>query len=69
MPDEQVRAAIKAGIRKVNFGTDLCYSYLDEIFKTDRSKVAVDLFMAGPIEAVKKFAESKIELLGAENGI
>ena len=69
VPDEQVRAAIKAGIRKVNFGTDLCYSYLDEIFKTDRSKVAVDLFMAGPIEAVKKFAESKIELLGAENGI
>lgn len=65
VPDEQIRAAIKAGIRKVNFGTDLCYSFLDEVFETDKNKVAIDLFMYAPIEAVKKFAISKIELLGA----
>lgn len=69
VPDDQIKAAIEAGIKKVNFGTDLCYSFLDEIFSTDRNKVAIDLFMAGPIEAVKKFAESKIELLGAERKI
>lgn len=65
VPDEQIRAAIDAGIRKVNFGTDLCYSFLDKVFETDKNKVAIDLFMAEPINAVKAFAESKIRLLGA----
>lgn len=67
VPDDQIRAAIKAGIRKINFGTDLCYSFLDEVFATSRDKIAIDLFMKGAIENVKKFAISKIELLGAEN--
>ena len=65
VPDNQIRAAINAGIRKVNFGTDLCYSFLDKVFETDRNKVAIDLFMTGPINAVKAFAVSKIQLLGA----
>lgn len=65
VPDEQIRAAIDAGIRKVNFGTDLCYSFLDKVFETDKNKVAIDLFMAEPINAVKDFATSKIKLLGA----
>ena len=67
VPDDQIRAAIKAGIRKINFGTDLCYSFLDEVFATSRDIYAIDLFMKGAIENVKKFAMSKIELLGAEN--
>ena len=49
----------------MNFGTDLCYSFLDKVFETDRNKVAIDLFMTGPINAVKAFAVSKIQLLGA----
>lgn len=69
VPDDQIKMAIAAGIRKINFGTDLCYSFLDEVFATDRSKVAIDVFMTGPIEAVKKFAKSKIELLGAKDRV
>ena len=65
VPDDQIQSAVKAGITKINFGTDLCYSFLDEVFATDKNKVAIDLFMYGPIDAVKKFAESKIRLLGA----
>ena len=65
VPDDQIRAAVAAGIRKINFGTDLCYSFLDSVFETDRSKIAIDLFMVGPIQAVCDFAISKIELLGA----
>lgn len=65
VPDDQIQAAVKAGITKINFGTDLCYSFLDEVFATDKNKVAIDLFMYGPIDAVKKFAESKIRLLGS----
>lgn len=66
VPDDQIRAAVGAGIAKVNFGTDLCYSFLDRIFETDRSLVAIDLFMEGAIGAVQAFAESKIRLLNAE---
>lgn len=65
VPDEQIQMAVKAGIRKINFGTDLCYSFLDKVFETDKNKVAIDLFMYEPIEAVKNFAVSKIQLLGA----
>lgn len=67
VPDEQIKLAVKAGIRKINFGTDLCYSFLDGVFNVDRNIYAVDLFMYGPIEAVKNFAVSKIQLLGAND--
>lgn len=66
VPDDQIQAAVKAGIRKINFGTDVCCSFLDEVFRTDRSLVAVDMFMKKPIESVKEFAISKIKLLGAQ---
>ena len=66
IPDEQIRAAITAGIRKINFGTDVCYSFLDKVFETSRSIVAVDLFMRDAISSVKAFAEEKIKLLGAD---
>lgn len=67
VPDEQLTAAIKAGIRKINFGTDVCYSFLDKLFETSRDLIAIDLFMKDSIQSVKKFALSKIRLLGAEN--
>ena len=69
VPDDQIKDAIKAGIRKINFGTDLCYSFLDKVFEVDRSIYAIDLFMSEPIKSVKAFAESKIKLLGADNRI
>ena len=66
VPDDQIQAAIKAGIRKINFGTDVCCSFLDEVFKTSRDLLAIDLFMKEPIQAVKRFCLSKIQLLYAE---
>ena len=65
IPDEEIKMAIKAGIRKINFGTDVCFSFLDSVFEVDRKTYAIDLFMKEPIESVKRFAISKIERLGA----
>ena len=69
VPDEQIKLAVKAGIRKINFGTDLCYSFLDSVFGVDRKIYAIDLFMKDPIESVKNFAVSKIQLLGANDRV
>ncbi len=66
VPDDQIQAAIKAGVRKINFGTDVCCSFLDQVFVTNRDLIAVDVFMKEPIQAVKRFALSKISLLMAE---
>jgi ketose-bisphosphate aldolase len=68
IPDDQVRAAVKAGVRKMNIGTDVCCSFaagtLETLNDPDRS-LAVDLFMKKPIEAVKAMALRKIHLVGA----
>ncbi len=67
IPDDQIRMAIEAGIRKVNFGTDLCYAFLDSVIGACRSTVAIDLFMKEPVASIKAFAMDKIRLLGAVN--
>ncbi len=69
VPDAQIKQAIEAGIRKVNFGTDLCYAFLDPLMEEDKNKVGIDLIMAKPIESVKQFCISKIKLLGSENRV
>lgn len=69
VPDEEIRAAIAAGIRKVNFGTDLCYAFLDKVFETSRDIYAIDLFMKDAIANVSAFAQSKIKLLGADRRV
>lgn len=69
VPDDQLQAAIKAGIRKINFGTDVCYSFLDKVFETSRDLVAIDLFMKDAIENVKAFALTKVDLLGARGRV
>ena len=66
VPDDQIRAAVAAGIRKVNFGTDVCVSFLDAVRKVDPSIIGVDTYMKEPVQAVKRFALEKIALLGAE---
>ncbi len=66
VPDDQIQAAVAAGIRKINFGTDVCYSFLDKVFETSRKLIAIDLFMKDAIQSVKAFAVEKIKLLGAE---
>ena len=69
VPDEEVKKAVKAGIRKMNFATDICYAFLDcclsELQKPDRP-IAIDNFMKKPIEAVKNFCIEKIKLVGAD---
>lgn len=66
VPDEQIVAGVKAGIRKINFGTDVCLAFLDEVRRVDPSIIGVDTFMKEPVQAVKRFALEKIRLLGAE---
>lgn len=69
VPDEEIKKAVKAGIRKMNFATDICYSFLDccleELQKPDRA-IAIDTFMKKPIEAVKEFCITRIKLVGAD---
>ena len=70
IPDDQVKAAVKAGIRKMNIGTDVCCAFADgtkEILDNPDRSLAIDIFMKHPIETVKKLALEKIKLLGAEN--
>ena len=70
VPDEEIKKAVKAGIRKMNFATDICYAFLDtcleDLQKPDRA-VAIDTFMKKPIEAVKDFCITRIKLVGADN--
>lgn len=69
IPDDQVRRAIAAGIRKMNIGTDVCCAFLDgtkQAFDDPKHPVAVDLFMKNAIARVKELALSKIALTGAE---
>lgn len=65
VPDDQIRAAIQAGVRKINFGTDVCYSYLNAFREGDPFAAPLDVFLRQPTEAVKKFAVEKIRLLDA----
>ncbi len=69
VPDEEIKKAVKAGIRKMNFATDVCYSFLDccleELQRPDRP-VAIDSFMKKPIQAVKEFCISRIKLVSAD---
>lgn len=68
IPDEQVKAAIKAGIRKMNIGTDVCCAFAEgtrETLDDPNRSLAIDLFMKKPIETVKKLAIEKINLVGA----
>lgn len=66
IPDDQIIASIKAGIRKINFGTDLCFAFIEGVKESDESKYALDMFMKKAIDKVDEFATSKIKLLGAE---
>lgn len=69
VPDEEIKKAVQAGIRKINFATDICYAFLDcckeELNKPDRV-VAIDNFMKKPIAAVAEFCKTRILLCGSE---
>ena len=68
IPDDQVKAAIKAGIRKMNIGTDVCCAFAEgtkETLDDPNRSLGIDVFMKHPIEIVKKLAVDKIRLVGA----
>ena len=68
IPDEEVRAAIDAGIRKMNIGTDVCCAFADgtkDALADPKRSIGVDVFMKGAIERVKALAVEKIRLVGA----
>ena len=68
IPDDQVKAAIAAGVRKMNIGTDVCCAFADgtkETLDDPKRSLAIDLFMKHPIERVKQLALEKIKLVGA----
>ena len=69
IPDDQVKAAIAAGIRKMNIGTDVCCAFADGTkasLDDPKRSIAVDIFMKKPIESVKQLALEKIKLVGAD---
>ena len=68
IPDEQVKAAIAAGIRKMNIGTDVCCAFAEgtkETLEDPNRSIAVDVFMKKAIARVKALAVEKIALTGA----
>ena len=72
VPDEEIRRAVAAGVRKMNFATDVCYAFLDtcyeELGRPDRP-IAIDSFMKKPIAAVSEFCKTRIRLVGADGRI
>lgn len=66
VPDDQIKAAIKAGIRKINFGTDVCCSFIEGYKELDPYSAPLDVVMAKASESVKEFAISKIKLCGSD---
>jgi len=66
VPDDQIKAAIKAGIRKVNFATDLAWAFINGCRAVDAGKYPLDVYLAYPTNDVKNFAIEKIKLLGAD---
>ena len=72
VPDEEIKKGVAAGVRKMNFATDICYAFLDscqeELQRPDRA-IAIDNFMKRPIEAVKEFCKTRIKLVGADGKV
>lgn len=69
IPDDQVKAAIAAGIRKMNIGTDVCCAFADNTkaaLEDPNRSLAPDVFMKRAIEGVKALAMDKIRLTGAD---
>ena len=72
IPDEQVKAAIKAGIANIHINTELRVAYTDALKKTfteDLDEVAMYKLDATAIEAMKKLVKEKLQLFGSVNKI
>lgn len=66
VPDAQVRLSVEAGVRKMNFATDLIYTFFNSVYAKKGEVRAMDVFMKEPVESIKQYAVQKIRLLGAD---
>lgn len=66
VPDEQIKAAVSAGIRKINYATDVCCAFIEGYKRLDPYSEPFDVLLSHPENDVKEFAISKIRLLGAD---
>lgn len=69
IPDDQVKAAVAAGMRKMNIGTDVCCAFAEgtkAALDDPNRHLAVDVFMKTAIRAVKDLAVNKIRMMGAD---
>ena len=66
VPDEQLQAAVKAGIRKVNYATDVCIEFIEGCKRIDPYSEPLDKYLMHPTEDVKNFAIGRIKVLGAD---
>jgi len=72
IPDEQIKAAIKAGIANIHINTELRVAYADALKKSlseDLNEAAMYKLDAAAIEATKKLVKQKLELFGSVNRI
>ena len=71
IPDEEIRKAINAGIRKINVATSVCIAFYEGFRQyspdDDMYKKPLDLFMQKSIETVSEFVENRIRLFGSDN--
>ena len=66
VPVEQLKMAVDAGIRKVNFATDLCYAFWETVHGFNGTIKAMDVLMEDPIKAIQRYAVDRIRQLRAE---
>jgi len=66
VPDDQVRMAVEAGVRKMNFATDLVHAFLNTLYAKNGEIRPMDVLMLDSIESIKQYAISKIHLLGTD---
>lgn len=66
VPDDQVKMAVAAGVRKMNFATDLVYAFFNSVYAKNGKIQAMDVFMQEPVESIRQYAIRKIQLLGAD---
>lgn len=68
IPDEQIKAAIEAGIANVHINTDIRVAYVKELKETLAKKpgeVAMYKLDSEAIEAMKKVVKEKLQLFGS----
>lgn len=70
IPEDQIRAAIKAGIANIHINTELRVAFVNALKKSlsgDLDEVAMYKLDATAIEAMKKVVKEKLKLFGSAN--